>query len=120
MIFGQWKPGRIGLAALLFGLFRALSNVYMGFSFLTALNIRLRVQHDAVYHLASRAGLYLEKLPRSQGGGHTLRQRTAIDRKIHTYWREPENGSRLYFFCVKMAPPTFPFGKSVLIWYHYE
>ena len=39
MIFGQWKPGRIALAALLFGLFRALSNVYMGFSFLTALNI---------------------------------------------------------------------------------
>ena len=39
MIFGQWKPGRIALAALLFGLFRALSNVYMGFDFLTALNI---------------------------------------------------------------------------------
>ncbi|MGM9615447.1 MAG: ABC transporter permease [Oscillospiraceae bacterium] len=39
MIFGQWKPWRIGLAALLFGLFRALSNVYFGFSFLTALNI---------------------------------------------------------------------------------
>ena len=39
MIFGQWKPARIGLAALLFGLFRALSNVYFGFSFLTALNI---------------------------------------------------------------------------------
>ena len=39
MIFGQWKPQRIALAALLFGLFRALSNVYMGFSFLTAMNI---------------------------------------------------------------------------------
>lgn len=39
MIFGQWKPGRIALAALLFGLFRALSNVYFGFSFLTALDI---------------------------------------------------------------------------------
>ena len=30
---------RIALAALLFGLFRALSNVYMGFGFLTAMNI---------------------------------------------------------------------------------
>ena len=39
MIFGQWKPLRIGLAALLFGLFRALSNVYFGFDFLMNLNI---------------------------------------------------------------------------------
>lgn len=39
MIFGQWKPNLIALAALLFGLFRALSNVYSGFDFLTALNI---------------------------------------------------------------------------------
>ena len=39
MIFGQWKPTRIALAALLFGLFRALSNVYFGFSFLVSLNI---------------------------------------------------------------------------------
>ncbi|WP_026651124.1 ABC transporter permease [Butyrivibrio proteoclasticus] len=39
MIFGQWKPVNIGLAALLFGFFRALSNVYSGFDFLTTLNI---------------------------------------------------------------------------------
>ena len=39
MIFGQWKPTRIALAALLFGFFRALSNVYMGYGFLKALNI---------------------------------------------------------------------------------
>lgn len=39
MIFGQWKPNLIAQAALLFGLFRALSNVYAGFDFLTALNI---------------------------------------------------------------------------------
>ena len=39
MIFGQWKPWRIAMAALLFGLFRALSNVYAGFDFLVALNI---------------------------------------------------------------------------------
>ncbi len=38
MIFGQWKPVRIALAALLFGLFRALSNVYTGFGFLVTLN----------------------------------------------------------------------------------
>ena len=39
MIFGQWKPTRIALAALLFGLFRALSNVYAGFPFLAQMNI---------------------------------------------------------------------------------
>lgn len=39
MIFGQWKPVNIGLAALLFGLFRALSNVYTGFPALVALKL---------------------------------------------------------------------------------
>ena len=46
MIFGQWKPLRIALAALLFGFFRALSNVYSGFDILTALNIP-----SAVYNM---------------------------------------------------------------------
>ena len=39
MIFGQWKPTRIAWAALLFGMFRALSNVYTGFDFLKSMNI---------------------------------------------------------------------------------
>jgi len=39
MIFGQWKPTRIAVAALLFGLFRALSNTYTGFPFLLSLNL---------------------------------------------------------------------------------
>ena len=39
MIFGQWKPTRIALAALLFGLFRSLSNVYVAFDALVALGI---------------------------------------------------------------------------------
>jgi ABC-type uncharacterized transport system permease subunit len=39
MIFGQWKPMRIAVSALLFGAFRALSNVYFGFEFLQSLNI---------------------------------------------------------------------------------
>ena len=39
MIFGQWKPVNIGLAAVLFGLFRALSNVYTGFDVLVALKL---------------------------------------------------------------------------------
>ena len=49
MIFGQWKPTRIALAALLFGLFRALSNVYTGFSFLASLNIPSSVYNMLPY-----------------------------------------------------------------------
>lgn len=39
MIFGQWKPKHIAWAAILFGMFRALSNVYSGFSFLAKMHI---------------------------------------------------------------------------------
>ena len=49
MIFGQWNPIRIALAALLFGLFRALSNVYMGFDFLAALNLPSQVYNMLPY-----------------------------------------------------------------------
>ena len=49
MIFGQWKPTRIALAALLFGLFRALSNVYSGFSLLSALNLPSTVYNMLPY-----------------------------------------------------------------------
>ena len=49
MIFGQWKPGRIALAALLFGLFRALSNTYMGFPALVSLNLPSNVYNMMPY-----------------------------------------------------------------------
>ena len=49
MIFGQWKPTRIALAALLFGLFRALSNVYTGFDFLKALNLPSQIYNMMPY-----------------------------------------------------------------------
>ena len=49
MIFGQWNPIRIALAALLFGMFRALSNVYMGFEFLADLNLPSQVYNMLPY-----------------------------------------------------------------------
>ena len=39
MIFGAWHPLKIALAAVLFGFFRALGNVYSGFDILMALNL---------------------------------------------------------------------------------
>lgn len=49
MIFGQWKPLRIAIAALIFGLFRSLSNVYTGFEFLKNLNIPSNVYNMMPY-----------------------------------------------------------------------
>ena len=49
MIFGQWKPQRIALAALLFGFFRALGNVYTGFAFLKAMNLPSSVYNMLPY-----------------------------------------------------------------------
>jgi len=49
MIFGQWKPTRIALAALLFGFFRALGNVYTAFNFLAALQLPSSVYNMLPY-----------------------------------------------------------------------
>lgn len=49
MIFGSWKPQRIALAALLFGLFRSLSNVYTGFDLLKSLNLPSTVYNMLPY-----------------------------------------------------------------------
>jgi len=49
MIFGQWKPHRIGLASLMFGFFRALSNVYSGIGFLNALGIDSKIYNMMPY-----------------------------------------------------------------------
>ncbi len=49
MIFGQWKPHRIALSALLFGFFRALGNTYNGFDFLVALKLPSNVYNMMPY-----------------------------------------------------------------------
>ncbi len=70
MIFGQWKPLRIALAALLFGMFRALSNVYSGFDFLTALNIPSTVYNMMPYIISLAVLTFTSKnskAPKAEG-----------------------------------------------------
>ncbi len=49
MIFGAWHPVKIALAALLFGFFRALGNVYTGIPFMAALNLNSTVYNMLPY-----------------------------------------------------------------------
>ena len=49
MIFGQYKPLRIGVSAVLFGLFRALGSVYTGFPLLVALHLPSTVYNMLPY-----------------------------------------------------------------------
>ena len=65
MIFGQWKPINIGLAALLFGLFRALSNVYTGFDALVALKIPSTVYNMLPYIISLIVLVFVSKKSRA-------------------------------------------------------
>ena len=65
MIFGQWKPVNIGLAALLFGLFRALSNVYTGFDALVALKLPSTVYNMFPYNISLVVLVFVSKKSRA-------------------------------------------------------
>ena len=70
MIFGQWEPGKIALAALVFGFFRALSNIYMGIDFLNSLNIPGAVYNMLPYIISLLILVLFSKksrAPRSEG-----------------------------------------------------
>ena len=70
MIFGQWKPVNIGLAALLFGLFRALSNVYTGFPTLRDLNLPSTVYNMLPYIISLVVLVFVSKTskaPKAEG-----------------------------------------------------
>ena len=65
MIFGQWKPVNIGLAALLFALFRALSNVYTGIGLLDALNLPSTVYNMFPYIISLVVLVFVSKKSRA-------------------------------------------------------
>ena len=65
MIFGQWKPMNIALAALLFGLMRALSNVYVAFDFLANLNIPGTVYNMLPYIISLVVLIFTSKKSRA-------------------------------------------------------
>lgn len=78
MIFGQWKPVNIGLAALLFGLFRALSNVYTGFGALVALNLPSTVYNMLPYIISLIVLVFVSKnsaAPKAEGVPYDKGQR---------------------------------------------
>ena len=65
MIFGQWKPFNIAMAALLFGLMRALSNVYVAFDFLANLNIPGTVYNMLPYIISLVVLIFTSKKSRA-------------------------------------------------------
>ena len=65
MIFGQWKPMNIALAALLFGLMRALSNVYVAFDFLAKLPIPGTVYNMLPYIISLLVLIFTSKKSRA-------------------------------------------------------
>lgn len=70
MIFGGWKPFRIALAAVLFGLFRSLSNVYSGYPFLESLNLPGNVYNMMPYVISLVVLILFSKnsaAPKSEG-----------------------------------------------------
>ena len=70
MIFGQWKPVNIGMAAVLFGLFRALSNVYTGFPTLVALKIPSTLYNMFPYIISLLVLVFVSKnsrAPKAEG-----------------------------------------------------
>lgn len=70
MIFGAWNPGKIALAALLFGFFRALGNVYSGFPVLANLKLP-SVVYNMLPYIVSLIVLALtsknSKAPKAEG-----------------------------------------------------
>lgn len=70
MIFGQWKPINIGLAAVLFGFFRALSNVYTGFDLLVALKLPSTLYNMLPYIISLIVLVFVSKnskAPKAEG-----------------------------------------------------
>ncbi len=70
MIFGGWKPFRIALAAMLFGFFRALSNVYTGFDLLSSLNLPSTVYNMLPYIISLVVLIFFSKnsaAPKAEG-----------------------------------------------------
>ena len=70
MIFGQWKPLNIAAAAVFFGFFRALANIFDSFEFLKALELQKEV-YNMMPFIASMIVLALtsksSRAPKAEG-----------------------------------------------------
>ncbi len=70
MIFGQWKPVNIAAAAVFFGFFRAMANIFDSFAFLKALDLQKEV-YNMMPFIASMIVLALtsknSRAPKAEG-----------------------------------------------------
>ena len=69
MIFGAWHPLKIALAAILFGFFRALGNVYSGLDFMVALNLPSVVYNMLPYIISLVVLAFTSKKSRAPKAG---------------------------------------------------
>ena len=105
MIFGQWKPQtHRARGAAVRPVPRAVERILRLRLPACALRISgVGVQYAAVHHLADRARLHVQELPRPQGRGHPVRQRQPLSARANFRTPVKQDGGAFCVGCIKPA-----------------